>query len=344
MNHHEHFMRRCLELASKGIGDVAPNPMVGAVIVHNDIIIGEGYHEKYGSHHAEVNAVNSVKDKSLLKEATIYVSLEPCAHFGKTPPCADLIVHHSFKKVIIGCQDPFSEVSGKGIERIKKAGIEVVVGVLEKESLELNKRFFTYHLKKRPYIILKWATSADGFLDKERSSDEKGINWITQAETQTLVHKWRSQEMAILVGKKTAMNDNPSLTVRKWKGKNPIRVLLDSNLEVKSSCALFNDQAPTLVVNTQKDGIQNNIKWVNANSHSMDDLLAVLYKEGIISIIIEGGHDILQFFIDNNMWDEARVLTGIPEFKTGLKAPIIKRKPITVFPYGRDMIQIFANS
>ena len=344
MNSNDHFMQRCFQLAQLGFGNVSPNPMVGAVIVHNGKIIGEGFHQKFGEAHAEVNAVNSVKDSSLLKESTIFVSLEPCAHHGKTPPCADLLVKHQFKKVVISCKDTFTEVSGKGIQRLQEAGIEVEVGVLEKEGRSLNKRFFTFHEQKRPYIILKWAQTKDGLMDKKRSPNETGIHWITQPSTKQLVHKWRSEESAILVGKNTAINDNPSLTVRNWTGSNPLRILLDSNLEVPVSAKLLDNFTKTIIFNTLKSEINTNNQYVQLESLSPQSILNTLYNFKIQSIIIEGGFQTLNSFISENLWDEARVLTGDVEFQDGVLAPklgdqyLISRSKV-----GSDRLEIFEN-
>lgn len=337
------YMQRCLELAQLGLGKVAPNPMVGAVIVYNDKIIGEGYHQKYGEAHAEVNAVNSVDDKSVLKESTIYVSLEPCSHHGKTPPCADLLVKHQFKKVVIACTDTFSEVSGKGIQRLKDAGIEVIVGTLEHAARELNKRFFTFHEQKRPYVILKWAQTLDGFIDKKRIENETGINWITSPSTKQIVHQWRAEETAILVGKNTVLNDNPSLTVREVNGKNPLRIVLDSNLELEEkNFAVFNDEAPTLHLNTLKSwskGSNNSIKIENMHPET---ILDTLYHLSIQSVIIEGGKSILQSFIDSKLWDEARVLTGNTHFSDGISAPLIDSKlKVSTIKIGVDQIETY---
>jgi diaminohydroxyphosphoribosylaminopyrimidine deaminase / 5-amino-6-(5-phosphoribosylamino)uracil reductase len=337
------FMQRCIELARLGTRSAYPNPLVGAVIVHDNKIIGEGYHQRYGEAHAEVNAVNSVKDKSLLKEATIYVSLEPCAHFGKTPPCADLLVEHQFKKVVIGCIDTFSEVSGKGIDRLKTNGIEVRVGVLEEECRNLNKRFFTFHEKKRPFIILKWAETVDGFIDKNRNSSTSGINWITQAETQTLVHKWRSEEHAILVGTTTAINDNPSLTVRNTKGENPIRVLIDRNLKVKIEAAIYNAESRTIILNAVKSEEKGNLKFIQLDDFSIKSIVNTLYEEKIQSIIIEGGEKTIQHFIDESLWDEARVLVGKISFKEGLKAPALSFRPESQTDFYGDKIYHYKN-
>lgn len=336
------YIQRCLELAANGLGNVAPNPMVGAVIVLNNKIIGEGYHQKCGEAHAEVNAVNSVLDQSLLSEATIYVSLEPCAHFGKTPPCADLIVKHRFKRVVIACTDTFSEVSGKGIQRIKEAGIEVTVGVLEKEARDLNKRFFTFHEKKRPYVILKWAQSKDGFIDIDRSEGETGIHWITQKDTKQLVHKWRSEEPAILVGKQTVLQDNPSLTVREWSGKNPIRIILDSNAEV-SNGTLLEDDVPTYILNTVINKVEGNKKWVQLPNMEIKTILSVLYSLDIQSVIIEGGQHVLTSFIKSNSWDEARILTGTKDIRKGLLAPKVNGKVTSDFLFSEDKVTIYRN-
>ncbi len=340
-----HYMLRCLELAQLGLGKVAPNPMVGAVIVYDDKIIGEGYHQKYGEAHAEVNAVNSVHDKSLLKDSTIYVSLEPCSHHGKTPPCADLLVKHQFKKVVIACQDTFSEVSGKGIQCLRDAGIKVIVGVLEEEARELNKRFFTFHEKKRPYVILKWAQTKNGFIDIEREKNEKGIHWITQEETKKTVHRWRSEEPAILVGKNTVLNDNPSLTVRETFGRNPLRIVLDSNLELEeANYKLFNAEAPTIRLNTLKNWSSGSNNSIQVADMEVATILNVLYDLSIQSLIIEGGASVLQSFIDSKLWDEARVLIGVNEFPKGVNAPTIDIKlKSRSEKLGLDQLELYIN-
>ena len=250
MQNEEFFLNKCIEIARLGIGNVSPNPMVGSVIVYKGEVIGEGYHEKYGSDHAEVNAINSVKDKSLLSKSTLYVNLEPCSHFGKTPPCSDLIIKHRIPKVVIGCIDTYSKVAGTGIGYMRNAGIDVKVGIMEKESRELNKRFFTFHEKKRPYIILKWAESKDGFIAPKHQTEPF---WMTSSKSKILVHKWRSEEDAILVGRITAEKDNPSLTVREVKGKNPIRIVIDKDLKLSSDLNLFDSNTKTLIFN----GIKN---------------------------------------------------------------------------------------
>jgi len=316
------YMKRCIQLAKLGQSNVAPNPLVGAVIVLNDEIIGEGYHEKYGEAHAEVNAVNSVKNKTLLQEATIYVCLEPCAHFGKTPPCSDLIIEYNFRKVVIGCIDSYSEVSGKGVAKLKAAGINVTTGILEKECLDLNKRFFTFHNKQRPYVILKWAESSDGFMDIEREKNQEGIHWISQPETKQLVHKWRSEEQGIAVGAKTYLTDHPQLNVREIDGKSPTRFVI-GNIGENSDNFEFN-----LGPNEQL---------------SVDDILNELYTKSIQSVLIEGGASILKQFIAANVWDEARVIKGANSISKGLKSPSLKVNHSEEFNYGKDFIKIYHN-
>ncbi len=325
-------MYRCLELAKQGQENVAPNPMVGAVIVHNNKIIGEGFHQKYGEAHAEVIAINSVKDKSLLKDSTIYVSLEPCAHHGKTPPCADLIVKHQIPRVVVSTIDPFSEVAGKGIDILKKGGSEVTLGILEKESLDLNKRFFTFHQQKRPYIILKWAETADGFIDIIRNDNSAASpNWITGDYEKQLVHKWRSHETAILIGTNTAENDNPSLTTREWFGKSPLRIVIDRNLRLSANLNVFDNSVPTLIVNSIKSEFEENTKYLKINF--TDDkikfiatLWEELYKLKIQSVIIEGGSKFLNSVLESNLWDEARVFKGFKTFGKGIEAPKIEQE------------------
>ncbi len=343
---HNFFMKRCIELAKLGAGKVAPNPMVGAVIVHNNVIIGEGYHECFGGAHAEVNAINQVKDKSLLKTATIYVSLEPCAHQGKTPPCADLIVKHEIPNVVIGMQDPFSEVNGAGIKILKNAGSKVTIGILEKQCLELNKEFITYHTKKRPYIILKWAETADGFIDKERKENEpQQPNWITNETCRALVHKWRSETKAILVGTNTALTDNPKLDVRTWSGNSPLRIVLDRQLRLPENLHLFNTKQPTLVINEKKSESNNTLEYIRLdfNDILITNLLHLLYKKGVSSIIIEGGQKVLSSFIEQNYWDEARIFVGNLFFKKGIKAPTISKYNVKPIQIGTSNLFIVCN-
>lgn len=330
---HEFYMSRCLELAKLGLGKVAPNPMVGAVIVHQDKIIGEGYHMQYGQAHAEVNAINSVKDSSLLNESTIYVSLEPCAHYGKTPPCSDLIIEKQIPEVVVACIDTYSEVAGKGIEKLKKAGRKVELGILEKEALELNRRFFTFHNKKRPYVILKWAQSLDGFIDIERTGIDTGVFWITQPETKQLVHKWRSEEAGILVGKNTVLNDDPELTVREVEGNSPTRFIVDPQNELDLSVyKAGNNKAKTIHIN---ELVGNN---------SVKQILDIIYSENIQSVIIEGGSKTIQSFLDSGYWDEARILTGVTNIESGQKAPELAINPIQSYYFGKDKVEIFRNA
>lgn len=301
----EQYMQRCLNLAILGLGNVAPNPMVGCVIVHNGIIIGEGYHQKYGEAHAEVNAIASVSTKELLRESTLYVNLEPCSHYGKTPPCSDLIVRSQIPRVFIGSNDPNPLVAGKGIAKLRNAGVEVTSGILKQSTDFLNRRFLTFFTKKRPYIILKWAQSADGFI---APTDNRQV-WLSNELSKKLVHKWRSEEQAIMVGTNTARIDNPELTVRLWKGKNPLRVVIDKDLSLPTGNHLFNNAANTLVFNSRENSKENNIEKVKIDfSASLPkQVLDGLYQRNIGSVIIEGGATLLNSFIEANLWDEARM-------------------------------------
>lgn len=321
------FMRRALQLAELGGVYAAPNPMVGAVIVHNQKIIGEGFHQRCGEAHAEVNAVNSVKNKSLLPESTMYVTLEPCAHHGKTPPCSDLIVEHNFARVVVACKDTFAKVAGRGIEKMKSSGIQADVGLLEEEAQRINKRFFAYHNNNRPYVILKWAQTKDGFFDRLPEDREQGVNWITTPATKPLVHRWRSEEQAIMVGWKTIENDNPSLTVREINGQSPHRFIIDPNCKISSDAKIINDGKDTtiLVIENKYKNLPGHIEVVEIETITSARLLEVLYDKNMLSVFIEGGATTLQHFIDDNLWDEARILTGNIEFKRGQKAPHIKK-------------------
>ena len=326
---HETYMQRCLQLAANGLQAAMPNPSVGAVIVHNDAIIGEGYTSAYGGNHAEVNAIHSVKDKSLLKEATIYVSLEPCSHFGKTPPCSDLIIKHQIPKVVIGTIDPFAKVAGKGIEKLKKAGCDVVLNVLKDACVASNKRFFTFHEHKRPYIILKWAATQDGFIDKIRhENDPVQPNWITNKFSRQLVHKWRSEEQAILVGTNTAITDNPKLNTRDWHGKSPVRVVLDKSLRIPNDYSLFDQTIKTIVLTEQSRESHKNLVFetIDFSQNIAKQICTVLYKHELQSVLIEGGKQTLQTFIDTDLWDEARVFKGNVSFQQGIEAPILAGK------------------
>jgi diaminohydroxyphosphoribosylaminopyrimidine deaminase/5-amino-6-(5-phosphoribosylamino)uracil reductase len=333
-------MQRCLSLAIKGLGSVAPNPMVGCVIVLNNEIIGEGYHELYGGAHAEVNAINSVQNKELLKEATVYVSLEPCNHHGKTPPCSDLLVHHKVKKVVIGCTDSYEKVAGKGIEKLQSAGIEVIIGILENECRALNKRFFTFHEKKRPYIFLKWAQTQDGFISRNKE-DIQNNNWISGEESKTLVHQWRSEECAILIGYNTALIDNPQLTTRLAKGKNPLRLIIDTQLKLPANLHIFDNSTPTIIFNSLENKKTENTEWVKALSTK--EILDFLYQRNITSLIVEGGAKTLQNFIQNNSWDEALVFVANLQFNKGIKAPTFPKSKMNEIFIGKDKLLTFIN-
>ncbi len=345
MKDHQKYMKRCIELAKLGMGNVAPNPMVGALVVHNGKIIGEGFHRQYGEAHAEVNAINSVKNKELLKESTIYVSLEPCAHHGKTPPCADLIVEKQIPRVVIACVDTFAKVAGKGIEKLQKAGCDVTLGVLEQESIDLNKRFFTFHNKKRPYIILKWAETLDGFIDIDyRGNNSIEPYWITNSLSKKLVHKWRTEEDAFMVGTNTAINDNPHLTVREWKGHNPVRIVIDRDLKLSKSLNLFDKKAKTIVFNSKKSVITDNVEFVKiAFNDSLHEILNELYVRSIQSIVVEGGKLLLDSFIQQNLWDEARVFIGNKYFERGLSAPAFNKIPYKTEMLGDSKLMLFSN-
>ncbi len=315
-------------MAKNGLGTTYPNPLVGSVIVYEDKIIGEGWHRKAGEPHAEVNAINAVEDKSLLTKSTIYVSLEPCSHFGKTPPCADLIVTHKIPNVVIGTIDPNEKVAGNGIKKLMEAGANVTVGVLEEECYELNKRFFTFHNKKRPYIILKWAETADGFIAPSTKKEQKPV-WITNAYSRQLVHKWRTEEQAILVGTQTVLDDNPSLNARDFFGNNPIRIVLDKSGKIDANFHVKDNSIKTLIL-TESKAFQSTKNCIyetcQFDENLVENTLAILVKHQIQSVIIEGGSKTIQSFIDKNIWDEARIFKGKNTFENGTKAPVIKRK------------------
>lgn len=340
----ELYMSRCLQLASMAEGHTYPNPMVGAVIVHNNKIIGEGYHRKAGEPHAEVNAVNSVKDQSLLEESTIYVSLEPCSHFGKTPPCSLLILEKKIPRVVVGCIDTFSEVGGKGIAMLRQAGVNVKVGILENECREINRRFFTYFEKKRPFVILKWAQTIDGFIDIDRDEAKWGEpTWITNQAALRDVHRMRTREQAILVGYRTALKDNPSLTVRYWAGNQPLRIVMDRDACLPDTLRLFDRQNPTLIVTQKKIESCNNINCLTLayNDHLIPELLRHLYTIGIQSVIIEGGTNTLTQFIDAELWDEAHVYVGEKCFIQGIKAPGIKGNIVSISHFDESKLFVY---
>ncbi len=326
----EKYMLRCIQIAKNGLGTTAPNPMVGAVIVYNDRIIGEGFTSAYGGAHAEVNAINSVEDVSLLKSSTLYVTLEPCSHFGKTPPCADLIVKMGIPKVVIGLKDPHGKVAGNGIKKLEQAGCNVQVGILKKECEEHHKRFLTFYTKKRPFIILKWAETADGFIAPEPTcrGEMKKPYWITNTRSRQLVHKWRSEEPGIVVGTNTVLTDNPQLNVRDWTGNPPIRIIIDRSLKIPSEFYVFDGKQKTIICTEVEDDSQYvdniNYKILNFENSLPQQLCSLFYEEQIQSIIIEGGSKTLESFINSNLWDEARIFKGTTIFDKGIKAPKIK--------------------
>ena len=323
----EKYMLRAIELARLGMGEVSPNPMVGCVIVHNGVIIGEGYHSRFGMAHAEVNAINRVKEKELLRESTLYVTLEPCSHHGKTPPCADLILLHRIPNVVVGTVDPFAEVSGRGIQKLRMGGCRVIQGYLEEKCVELNRRFFTFHQKKRPFIILKWAQTADGFIDIDRSQEHYGQpTWITNDLSRIAVHKMRTDESAILVGTNKARKDNPSLTVRDWSGKPPLRLVIDKEMKLPAGLSLFDGQVPTVVYTSREVQDKPNLEFrqIDFDSEVINQILADLHGRGILSLIVEGGQKILNSFISRGLWDEARMFTGKNIFHRGVKAPVFE--------------------
>jgi len=331
MNTDEKYMRRCLELAQLASGNTAPNPMVGSVVVHQGRIIGEGYHQLYGQAHAEANAIRSLKDRSLLRESTLYVNLEPCSHHGNTPPCSELIVREGIPRVVIGSIDTSSQVSGKGIRILEQGGCEVRTGVLEESCRYLNRRFFTYHERQRPYVVLKWAQTVDGFLDKERRKEDPiQPNWITNDVSRHLVHKWRSEEQSILVGSKTALKDNPSLNVREWHGKDPLRLLIDPDLEIDESYRMVGDKLPLVIFTGENSDparaeklSHNKVEVVRLDFEKdpVPQIFDYLYQRKILSVFVEGGRYTLQHFLDTGQWDEARVFMGNRMFHSGVKAP-----------------------
>jgi diaminohydroxyphosphoribosylaminopyrimidine deaminase / 5-amino-6-(5-phosphoribosylamino)uracil reductase len=322
----EIFMWRCLQLAKLGAGTAEPNPLVGSVIVHDGKIIGEGYHRQFGQSHAEVNAINSVASQEVLKQSTIYVNLEPCSHFGKTPPCADLIINKGIPKVVIGMKDPFGKVNGAGIQKLKDAGCEVITGISETACRELNRAFITFHKKKRPYIILKWAQSSDGFIDANRTHTINRPTWLTNETCRSLVHKWRSEVKAIMVGYNTALYDNPRLNIRDWHGPEPLRLVTDRNLTLPKNLFLFDQSQPTWVLNTIKDESLVNLNYIKIpfGDEMFPKLMDKLYQAGINQLFVEGGQKLLQSFIDIGLWDEARVFTGNTLLENGVQAPVLK--------------------
>ncbi len=341
---HEQYIKRCLEIAQKGIGSSRPNPSVGAVLVVNDQIIGEGFTSPYGGSHAEVNAISSVKDEELLTKATLYVTLEPCSHFGKTPPCSDLIIRKGIPKVVIGCLDTNSLVAGKGIEKLKKAGCEVYVGVLEEECKEHHKRFFTFHNKKRPYIILKWAESQDGFIAPDKRTAREPV-WITNERSRQLVHKWRAEEHGILVGTTTVIADNPKLNVRSWKGQNPVRIVVDRSLKIDQDSHVYDQTVRTIFITEEEKESQDHLVFEKADFSKplASQVCEVLHRQNIQSLIVEGGTQTLQTFIEEDLWDEARVFSGEVKFLNGVEAPQLNKEAKEVSEIDQDILKVYKN-
>lgn len=339
MSEQEIYMQRCFELAQCGLGNVAPNPMVGSILVCDDKIIGEGYHQSFGQAHAEVNAINAVCDKSKLAAATLYVNLEPCSHFGKTPPCAELIIKSGIKKVVISCLDPNPQVNGKGVELLQANGVEVVIKVLEGAGEALNRRFFTFYRKKRPFIILKWAQTLNGCIDIDRN-EGKTSNHITCKETDRLVHRWRGEEQGILVGRNTVANDNPLLTVRHTKGKNPVKIILDNHLELAiEQYQLFGDKTPAFIFNKKLEKRVGHIHYFKAEN--LQEVMSILYAQNVQSLIVEGGKKVLESFIREGLWDEARVFVGNKYFENGIKAPEMPSQPDEIQDFFEDKLLVF---
>ena len=338
-------MRRCFELARKGLGMTLANPLVGAIIVHNDRIIGEGYHHEYGGPHAEVNAIRSVKDPSLLSESTLYCSLEPCSHHGKTPPCSVLIQQKELRRVVISNLDPFPSVNGKGIKYLIDAGIEVETGCLEEQGAHVNRRFLHYVNYRRPYVILKWAQTADGFIDLIREpNDQEGPRWISNEVSRTLVHKWRSEESAIMVGTNTILTDDPGLTVRRWSGVNPVRITLDRNGRLEESAQILNGKQETIVFTGVQRNYSGKTHTVHVDpSYDMVDVMEELFDRRIVSVFVEGGATLHHNFLESGLWDEARVFTGKMLFNQGVKAPEIEDKPDESLKIGDTKLEIYRN-
>jgi diaminohydroxyphosphoribosylaminopyrimidine deaminase/5-amino-6-(5-phosphoribosylamino)uracil reductase len=335
-------MKFALQLAEKGRGMVAPNPMVGCVIVKNDESIAEGYHQKYGGPHAEVNAINSLPIDFDFTDCTLYVNLEPCSHHGKTPPCSDLIISKKFKRVVVGNLDTNPLVAGKGIQKLKDAGIGVSSGVINSEARELNKRFFWYHEKKQPYVILKWAETKDGFISREPLPASKEDNWITCTESKELVHKWRAEEQSILVGTNTVVVDDPELTARLVEGNNPVRIVIDRELKLPTFSKVFSSEGKVLVV-TEKDKLNtSNITYckINFDRDFVNTLLNTLFELSIQSVIIEGGSKLLNSFIVAGAWNEARIFVGTKEFINGIKAPVFNKANAEELAIGADKLYI----
>lgn len=338
MTSDELYMQRAFELARLGKGTVSHNPLVGCVVVHDERIIGEGWHQRYGEAHAEVNAIRSVNDKNLLRQSTVYVNLEPCSHTGKTPPCADLLIQSAVKKVVIANEDSNPLVAGNGIKKLKSAGIDVVTGVLEKQGRELNQRFFTFIETERPYIILKWAETADGFIARENYESR----WVSNEFSRQLVHRWRSEEDAVLIGTKTAAHDNPRLSVRDWSGRNPVRIVVDRFLRLPKSLHLFDTSQKTICYNLLKHEEHSNLDYIRLDeANFLHQLIHDLFKRKIQSVIVEGGALTLNLFIKSGMWDEARVFRSQRSFGQGIEAPALKGNLISEESVFNDTLMIY---
>ncbi|WP_185868925.1 bifunctional diaminohydroxyphosphoribosylaminopyrimidine deaminase/5-amino-6-(5-phosphoribosylamino)uracil reductase RibD [Blattabacterium cuenoti] len=338
MKFKEIFMKRAIQLAKNGLGMTSPNPMVGCVIERNGFIISEGWHYKKGINHAEVNAINRVQDKDLFLDSTLYVTLEPCVHFGRTSPCVDLIIKNNIPRVVIGIKDPCDKVRGLGVQKLKEIGIEVIENVLKNQCRILNKRFFTFHEKNRPYIILKWAQSHDGFID----SNNKKESFISGIYAKQLNHKWRSEEDSILVGRKTVLNDNPKLNVREWFGSNPIRIFLDKELRISTSSFILDGSQKTIIFTEKKNKTQKNTEYIQISFDKkiINHILNFLYKRNILSLIVEGGKETLESFIKENIWDECRIFICEKTLKNGLKAPKIGGNLFQKINIGNDKLCI----
>jgi len=343
------YMNRCFELAELGMGSVSPNPMVGSVVVHDGRIVGEGYHHQYGKAHAEVNAINDVIGRypdnfdEILRQSTIYVNLEPCSHFGKTPPCSDLIIKHRIPHVVIGSPDPFDSVNGKGVQKLRNAGIRVTENFCVEESNFINRRFLTRITKQRPYFILKWVQTADGYF----APVDRSQKWITGPEAKMLTHKWRTEEDAILVGKTTALSDNPQLNVRQWHGRNPVRIVIDKNLDLPLSSNLLDQSQSTIVFNACKTEYNGLVKYLEIENfdHYLAQMIAYqLYILDIQSVIIEGGAATLDLFIQAGLWDEARIFISNKHWGEGLSAPSLPMQDENVFIVGNDRLHILHNT
>lgn len=344
--HHERYIRRCLQLAERGLGKTGLNPLVGCVIVHKNKIIGEGFHEKYGGPHAEVNAINAVAKPELLKESTLYVNLEPCSHYGKTPPCSLLIKQNEIPSVVISLTDPNPLVSGNGIRMLRESGVQVTTGVLEKEAVFLNRRFITNISKKRPWIVLKWAQSRDGFIDKIRKKgDPLQPNWITNHTARMLVHKWRSEEFGIMAGVNTILSDNPGLNVREWSGSSPVRIVIDQNCRIPAGSKILNKDAETWLFSSAfKDEVKDNISFFRWDKEkSLNDFLHFLYSQGCYSLIVEGGAKLFNNFISQDLWDEARVFTGDILFREGVSAPVLPGNPDNAVEFRGNFLHFWYN-